>query len=203
MFQMRLIKTLMIGVSSALLSVAASAAVVFENGTNGDFWGGNNPFTYQEVTNSFALQSDAVLTSLTYNAFTTQNTVPVTNALVNFYENNSGNIGNLLFSQNLNVSSSNVTGSAWGYDLTDFTINLPNFGLNAGNYFLGLHVSPNQWDMHWSIATNPAAGGGFGSDGFAHYFRLEANPASVPEPAGLLLLGLGMFGLAAARARKA
>src|SRR5437868_3083058 len=157
---MRFVKSLMIGVSSALLSFAANAAVVFENGTDGDFWGGNNPFTYQEVTNSFALQNDTVLTSLTYNAFTTSSTVPVSNVLVNFYENNSGNVGGLLFSQNLSVSSTNVIGNLWGYyDLTDYTVSLPSFALDAGNYFVGLLVSPTQWDEHWSIAANPATGG--------------------------------------------
>ena len=200
---MRLIKTLMIGVSSALLSVAASAAVVFENGTDGDFWGGNNPFTYQVVTNSFSLSQNAVLTSLTYNAFTTDYTVPVTNVLVNFYENDSGNLGNLLFSQSFGVASSSVIGTSWGYNLTDYTVNLPSFSLSAGNYFLGLQVSPTQWDQHWSIVGNPAAGGEFGSDGLAHYFRLESNPSSVPEPSSLLLLGLGIFGLGVARRKAA
>jgi hypothetical protein len=201
---MRLLKTLLIGVSSAFISVAASATVVFENGTHDDVWSGNNPFTYQEVTNSFSLQGDTVLTSLTYNALTTSATLPVTNVLVNFYQNNSGNLGSLLFSQNLGVSSTNVVGNLWGmYDLTDYTISLPNFGLDAGNYFLGLLVSPTQWDQHWSIIGSPAVGGDQGSDGFAHYFRLESNPASVPEPSALLLLGLGVFGLGAARVRKA
>jgi len=201
---MRLIKTLMIGVSSTLLSVAASAAVVFENSSYDDIWSGNNPFTYEEVTNSFALQSDTVLTSLTYNALTTDATQPVTNVLVRFYESNSGNLGSLLFSQSLSVSSTNIVGNLWGYyDLTDYTISLPNFALDAGSYFVGLLVSPTQWDQHWAVVGNPVTGGEQASDGFAHYFRLESNPASVPEPSALLLLGLGIFGLGAARARKA
>lgn len=200
---MQLIKKIIIGASVALASLAANAVVVFENGTNGDFWGGNNPFTYELVTNNFTLVDSAILTSLTYNAFTTSNTVPVTNALVNFYENNDGSLGNLLFSQNLAVTGSSLTGELYGYDLTDFTIALPNLNLGAGDYFLGLQVSPTQWDMHWSIVSTPSLGGELASDGWAHYFRLESNPASVPEPSALLLLGLGIFGLAAARARKA
>ena len=72
-------------VAAMALSANASAAVVFENGTDGNFWAGNNPFTYQLVTNDFSLSNSATITSLTYNAFTTNATVPVTNVLVDFF----------------------------------------------------------------------------------------------------------------------
>lgn len=199
---MRLITALVMGAAS-LLSVAANAAVVFENGTNGNFWGGNNPFTYQLVTNGFSLAQDSVLTSLTYNAFTTASTVPVSNVLVNLYQNSAGSLGSLLFSQNLTISDVQLTGYLAGYELTDYSINLPNLALTAGNYFLGLQVSPSQWDMHWSLVSNPAATGQQGSDGYAHYFRLESNLATnIPEPSSLLLLSLGLLSLGTASWRK-
>lgn len=190
-----------VALSTLLLSPLAQAAVVFENGTNGDFWSGNNPFTYQQVLNSFSLSSDATINSLTYNAFTTASTLPVTQAQVSFYDASH----TLLFSQALGISSSTLTGSMSGYSLIDYSINLPSLNLTAGNYYLGLQVSPTQWDMHWSIPNSPSLGGEYGSDGWAHYFRLENTggaPISVPEPSAALLMLLGLAGLAWRRKAK-
>lgn len=174
----------------------ANAAIVYENGVDGNFSGGNNPFTYQEVYQQFNLTNNSTVNSLTYNAYTTGNTVPVTNVLVEVFEDNGGIIGNNLFSENLSVANQAVIGGDGYYSFTDYTVNfLQNLNLSAGSYFLGLLVSPNQWDQHWSIVN----GGPIASDNFSHYFRLENNVSAVPVPAaiwlfGSALAGLGVFG---------
>lgn len=189
--------------AAAIIAGNAHAGVVFENGTHNGIWGGNNPFTYMVATNSFALTSKESLTSVTYNAFTAADTVPVTNVLVDFYANNNNQLGALLFTGNFSVSSQQSTGTNGSYTLVDYTVNLPNVQLDAGAYFLGLEVSPNQWNEHWSIVNNADASGAIASDGYAKYFRLEGNAVSaVPEPASNAMMLMGLLGLALAVRRR-
>jgi len=187
---MHLKKFLLGAVVAFGMTSAANAGVVFESGVDGDFWAGNNPFTYQVVTQGFSLGSDISFNSLTYNAFTVQGTtVPVTNVFVEFLDSSS----NLLFSGNFSVASTNVIGGNGYYDYTDYMVNLPTLSLAAGDYTLGLQVSPEQWEEHWSIPNNPLVPDA--SDGIAHYFRLESNVAAVPEPSTWAMLMLGFAGV--------
>lgn len=192
-----------VALAGLLAAGSANAAILFENGIDGDFWGGNNPFTYQLVTDDFALGSNSTLSSLTYNAFTTSSTVPVTNVLVDIFANNGGSIGTLLYTGNFAVANQQVIGNdGYYYDFTDYTVNLPGWSLAAGDYFLGLLVSPQQWDQHWSIPN--VTFGQTGSDGFDHYFRLEGTVSAVPEPEtyAMLLIGLGLLGFSVSRRKQ-
>lgn len=181
------------------LVTTAHATVVYESGTDGAFVSGNNPFTYQIVTQKFSLTANSNIDSLTYNAFTTNSTVPVTNVLVNFYASNGTTPGALLFSGNFGVANSVVIGGNGSYDFTDYTVNLPGVSLLAGDYFLGLLVSPQQWDQHWSIINWNHSN--YGSDGFDHYFRLESG-SDVPEPVSIALLGAALIGMTYLRQRQ-
>ncbi len=195
---------------AAMLAIAAgasaSAAVVYDNGTDGTFWGGNNPFTYQLVTQNFTLGADTVLKSLTYNAYTTGSTVAVDDVQVSFFANNGGVIGKELFSGHFAVADQKVIGGDPYYSYTDFGVNFGDVALAAGNYFLGLQVGPQQWDMHWSIAA-PGNAGVYASDlaGWgSHYVRFEdtaVGVAAVPEPEtyAMMFAGLGLMGFVARR----
>lgn len=191
-----------LGLTACLLQAGpGSAAVIYENGTLNDFCCGNNPFAYQLVADDFILSSGGTIGSITYNAFTTGATVPVTNVHVEIFADNAGSLGSQLFSGNFSVAQQQVTGNFYGYyDLTDYTVNVPFWNLAAGHYWLGLQVDPTQWDMHWSI---PNSGTGYtGTDGWDHYFRLDSSQVgAVPEPEtyAMLLAGLGLLGFAARR----
>lgn len=171
-----------------------SAMVVYENGSVGNVSGGHNPFTQQVVNQNFTLGQNAFVNSFTYNAMTRASTLPVTNVYITFSQS-----GNTIYSGNHSVANTAIVGSVYGFNLTDYTVNLPGVSLAAGTYTLGLQVSPNQFEQHWSIVQ----GGPVSSDGFSHYFRLESNgAANVPEPTSIALLGLGMAGAAFARRRR-
>lgn len=179
-------------------SVSACASVVYENGIDGGGRGGNNPFTRQLVTQNFTLANNAVVNSLTFNAYTAANTVPTTDVLVKFFSTNGNAMGAEFFSGHFNVAEQSVIGGDGYYGYTDFSVNLPSVSLAAGNYFLGLQVGPTQWNMHWSSANNSNPGV-VASDGTPHYFRLENTAkgvAAVPEPASYALVcgGLAVMG---------
>ena len=197
-----------IHISAALLvlatSVSACASVVYENGTNDHPQGGNNPFTYRLVTQNFTLTNNAIVNSLTFNAYTTRNTVPTTDVLVKFYSTNGAAIGAELFSGHFGVAEQSVIGGDGYYSYTDFSVNLPGVTLAAGDYFLGLQVGPTQWDMHWSMPkkSNP---GVRASDNSPHYFRLNdaaVGVAAVPEPETYALTCGGLAVLCAVSRRK-
>ncbi len=190
--------------AASLLVGTAHSAVLFENGVNGSFSSGNNPFTYQMVTDDFALGQSGTINSLTYNAFTTGNTLPVTNVQVSIFANNAGSLGSMLYQGDFGVASQQIIGTDGYYNYTDYTVNIGSWNLGSGSYFLGLQVSPNQWDQHWSIPNQTF--GQAGSDGFDHYFRIEGSAVSaVPEPESyaLLLAGLGLVGAVARRRKQA
>lgn len=184
-----------------LIFLPCLAAPVYINGVGGQ--AGNNPFSFASafVAQDFILPSNTALTSLSFNAFTTGVTVPITNVNVKMYADDAGAVGSLLYSGAFPVASEAVTG-ANGYTLKDFFVNLPGWNLGAGHYWLALRVDPPQWDMHWSIPVwetigygsyisyGSGAPGSFVPYGNEHSFALyggEGEPNAIPEPSTAVL----------------
>lgn len=189
---------------------------VYINGTGNS--GGNNPFSYSGVfvAQDFVLVGDTLLTGLSFNAYTTGSTVPISAVNVQIYGDSGGTVGSQLFSGAFLVSSEAVTGTEGVYTLKDYFVDLPGWYLTAGHYWLGLRVDPAQEDMHWTIPGSlPLGYGSYQGDAagdpesyvsytWEHSFTLfDGEGAAIPEPStvALSLAGAGLIGLLSRRRR--
>jgi hypothetical protein len=184
------------------------AAIIYEQ--YGNIGSGNNPFCYGSafVAQDFTVAGDSQLTKLTFNAFTTEYTVPLTDIYARIYTNNNGAIGSLMYDNHITGSFAGVvTGSDYGYIFRDYKVTLPAQNLTAGVYWLALMVGPAQWDMHWTTPTwdtigyeskiSYDSGTTWYDYSTEHAFRLESS--AVPIPGAIWLFGPGLAGLAAIR----
>jgi hypothetical protein len=193
-------------------TVPAQAVVLFNSdlGTSSIDGGitGNNPEAQgYYVAQDFSLGSNSTLNSFFYNAYTAPDTVPVTAVNLNIYSDVGNAPGSQLYSGTFSVASQVVTGTASGYTLQDYGVNLPSWALNAGSYFVALNVLPIQWDMHWTVPSSPTlpgnsyisatgAPGTFSSYPWDHTFRFEGAAATAtPLPSTWLMLLSGFVGL--------
>jgi hypothetical protein len=192
------------GATLALIIVLAAnlsfAGIIYEQ--YGGPESGNNPFCYdsQFIAQDFTVNTNVTLTSLTFNSYTTTDTVPLTDIYVRIYANGADSPGSLLYDQHLTGNFNGVaTGGDGYYTFRDYQVTLPNKNFTAGTYWLALQAGPAQWDMHWSIPTwdtiglvSKASIDGLTWDeySFEHSFRLETSPAPIPPTA--LLFGFGL-----------
>ncbi len=102
--------------------------------------------------------------------------------------------------------------NSYGYAINNDSIALPNISLAAGTYWIELQNAANTsgnvayWDMNGGPSTvwenqlgyNPT---GYGGDlrNASNTFQIIGSGSSVPEPASILLLAIGMIGLASLR----
>lgn len=180
----------------SLVPSSSGAMIIYEQ--YGGPVSGNNIFCYNSVfvAQDFTVAAPSILSSFTFNAMTVDGqTVPLSEIHLGIYTNNSGAVGELL--HELDVAGyyqGNIT-STWDngtivYTFRDYTVELPNYEVAAGNYYLALTVGPPQWDMHWAIPTWDTIGDGsyMLDDGvnwrtylYEGIFRIEGNgiPTSI------------------------
>jgi hypothetical protein len=204
------------------LASPSRATPLFINATDATA-GGFNLFSHDGVyvAQDFNLTGAATLTSFTFNAYTDGATVPVTAINLAIYADNAGMVGGELLRGTFSLAGAPVfTESLYGFDLYDFTVDLPAWDLAGGNYWLGLNVGPAQPDLHWSVPGDNLGLGQTGSpypgwigDGMGnaasyangydweHVFRFEGTAVvGVPDHgATAFLLGLGLATLMRAR----
>jgi hypothetical protein len=208
---------------AGLLAGPVRATPLFVNATDATA-GGFNSFSNDGVyvAQDFFLAGAATLTSFTFNAYTDGGTLPVSAVNLAIYADAAGTVGGELVRGTFSLAGAPVfTESLYGFDLYDFTIDLPAWDLAGGNYWLGLNVGPAQPDLHWSVPGDNLGLGltgsivpGWSGDGtgdaasyvngydWEHVFRFEGTAGAVGVPdhgVTAFLFGLGLAGLALGR----
>lgn len=137
---------------------------------------------------AFNLKSGSTITSATVNGTPVASGVDFTSPTKNFF-GTGGNVFELIF----NYSNSNPgqisIGNTSTYDLVGNSLTANSFNTSTDGIFSAVHVQGfgnGKSGLFGGTTTNPGGGGN-----------------SVPEPTSIALLGLGLFGIAAARRKAA
>jgi hypothetical protein len=214
----------------AVWATPASAVVLYSSGTP-DYYGGwysdptNSPW---QAYDDFTLSSAATITGIEWWGFYfSGNTQPTTDAFMYDIQSNPGGGGGPsgdITSGSLGTGSPVATGSfstVTSGTLEFYEYNAAvNISLPAGSYFLSIYDTPSNpgnafcwattpesptdiWDYYfpsssWESELAYYGDAGYGLEGAA--FNLTGE--TVPEPATMTLLGLGLAGLGAKVARR-
>jgi hypothetical protein len=180
--------------------------------------GAGNNFFSRETTfgaENFTLSFSALITSISHVAHHASVPQP-TSIDWRIYADDLDRPGTLLYSGDNALFSTNVEGSSDIFDLTRYIIDLPYLFLEAGDYWVAFHnVGGEVGDPHWTFsytgtsfdnlsAISEDSGGTWSVPypGNNLTFRVMGEPAPIPEPATMFLLGTGLVSLAGAARRK-
>jgi hypothetical protein len=208
---MKFIKILCGVLSSLVIAVSASAAIIYENGSLNGTYVAPSISPPQSVSNSFTISSAAQVTGVTLGVWTPSGTLPATLSY---------SFGTSAFAADLASGSTvltNVLASINGpFDvyLSSFAVNLT---VGVGEYWLTLGSGRNNvnGEIFWDTNFDGLSRAEYRNDADAgplensQYFLLNGvaatdpgpgpNPLPVPEPGSLMLLAAGIIGVAAAR----
>lgn len=169
------------------------------------------------LATDFNISGDWILESFTFTALVNDiNTMPITDVYLNIYGNNMNEIGGQFYELGDLIYSEHITSSYNGVEIyyedkwtiyKDYTVNIPEFFINEGSYWLGVHIAPLQnWNVKW-LQTGPQIGEGTYisynngesyclRNNYETIFHLDGRSvSSVPEPSTILLLFSGIFSL--------